>query len=416
VEHHFVNATSPNSTRGLWLLIIVSSLGYFVDVFDLLLFSVVRTKSLLDLGVAEADTLSVGLRLLNWQMAGMLVGGFLCGVIGDKRGRLSVLFGSIIVYSAANMANALAQTVGQYEALRFLTGLGLAGELGAGVALVTECMTIKHRGLGTMLVAAVGVLGAILAAWVGKHYSWRTAYIVGGVMGLILLLMRIGLYESGLYETVKQSGVARGSLLLLFRTRERVGRFAKCVLAGLPTYFIVGILITLSPEFGHAFNLNPAPNAGTAVSVSYAGLTLGSLFFSSLSQLQHSRRHALLSSLAVCFTSILVYLFWAPGDLDGFYYRCFYCGFGTGYWALIVTNAAEQFGTNLRATVTTAVPNLIRGAQIPISYAFVLAKAGIGIINGAALVGVVCVVIAMAAVYLSQETFHRSLDFLETDG
>jgi len=408
-----VTAPGSTSSKNLGLLIAVSALGYFVDVYDLLLFVVVRKKSLLDLGVVDADTLAIGLRLLNWQMAGVFVGGFAWGVLGDKRGRLSVLFGSIILYSVANLANGFVHSVGAYECCRLIAGFGLAGELGAGVTLVSECMSSKWRGLGSMLIATVGMPGAIFAAWVGATFSWRTSYMIGGGMGLVLLMLRLGLFESGLYDSVRQSGVARGSLLMLFRSWERVYRFLLCILAGLPAYLVIGILIAFAPEFGTAMKLNPLPVAGTAIMWSYAGLTVGGLLCNGLSQVIRQRKAAFIFFLLLCLATILLYLYSTPADLTGYYARCFSLGIGVGFWALMVTNAAEQFGTNLRATVTTAVPNLVRGAQIPISWAFVAAREHLGIIDGAAVVGVGCVLIAIGAVALSRERFGLSLDFLE---
>ncbi len=410
-----MNHHDPTSRRHVWLLITVSALGYFVDVFDLLLFGVVRTKSLIDLGVAEKDALTLGLTLFNWQMGGILFGGLVWGMVGDKRGRLSVLFGSIILYSTANIANAFVHGVGAYEACRFIAGFGLAGELGAGVTLVSECMSARNRGWGTMLVATVGVPGAILAAWIGATFSWRTSFGIGGAMGLLLLLLRLGLYESGLYASVSQTAVARGSLRLLFRSTKRIGRFLLCIFAGTQAYLVIGILILAAPEFGKAFQLDPAPVAGTAIVYSYFGLTVGGVLCSGLSQWLGRRKPAFILFHVISLVSILVYLYAKPAGLDGFYGRCFFLGIGVGFWALMVTNAAEQFGTNLRATVTTAVPNLVRGAQIPISYAFNFVRdpARLGIINGAALVGIVCVLLAIVAVALSRETFDRPLDFIE---
>ncbi len=407
----------PTAPRHLGLLITVSSLGYFVDVFDILLFGVVRTKSLLELGVAKADALKVGLDLFNWQMGGVLLGGFVWGMIGDRRGRLSVLFGSIILYSLANIANAYATTVAAYQVCRFCAGFGLAGELGAGVTLVSECMSTRQRGWGTMLVATVGIPGAMFAAWVGNHFDWRTAYIIGGGMGLTLLLMRLGLLESGLYTDIRHSNVARGSLRLLFRTRERIWRFVLCNLVGLSAYFVIGILILAAPEFGQALHLDPAPNAGDAISYSYAGLTVGGVLCSGLSQWLGRRKPAFILFHLISLAGVLIYLYWTPSGLPAYYAHCVLLGVGVGFWALMVTNAAEQFGTNLRATVTTAVPNLVRGAQIPISLAFEFARGpkglNLGIIGAATLVGVTCITLAIAAVALSRETFDRTLDFIE---
>ncbi len=414
-----VSAQASTSSKNLWLLILVSALGYFVDVFDLLLFGVVRTKSLLELGVAKSDALTVGLNVFNWQMGGILLGGFAWGIIGDKRGRLSVLFGSIIFYSLANIANAFVHTVAAYEVCRFIAGFGLAGELGAGVTLVSECMPGKSRGWGTMLIATIGVPGAILAAWVGNNYSWRSAYEIGGGMGLLLLLLRLGVYESGLYSAVSKTEVARGSLRLLFSSWSRFYRFLLCILSGLSCYLVIGILILSAPEFGTAFKLNPGPDAGKAITYAYTGLTLGGVLCSGLSQWVGRRKLAFITFHVISLVAILVYLYCPPADLPGYYARCLFLGVGVGFWALMVTNAAEQFGTNLRATVTTATPNLVRGAQIPISWAFNFARSpaglGLGIVNGAALVGITCVVVAIVAVCLLKETFGRSLDFVETE-
>lgn len=409
----------PTATKHVWLLITVAALGYFVDVFDLLLFGVVRAQSLKDLGVPEKEILPLGLQLLNWQMGGILIGGFFWGIVGDKRGRLSVLFGSIILYSLANIANAFAHSVEQYEACRFVAGFGLAGELGAGVTLVSECMSSQRRGLGTMLIATVGVPGAIFAAWIGAVCTWRTAFLIGGGMGIALLLLRLGVYESGLYASVSKTDVTRGSLRLLFSSGKRAGRFLLCIAAGLPAYLVIGILILFAPEFGKAFKLEPLPTAGMAISVAYAGLTLGGILCSGFSQWLGRRRPAFITFHVISLISILVYLYWTPATLPAYYARCFFLGIGVGYWALMVTNAAEQFGTNLRATVTTAVPNLVRGAQIPISWAFNYARdpqgLGLNITNSAAIVGIICVTVAIAALLLSRETFGLPLDFLEGD-
>ncbi len=412
-----MKAADPTSTKHLWLLITVSALGYFVDVFDLLLFGVVRAQSLKDLGITDEQQIrDLGLQLFNWQMGGILLGGFVWGIIGDKRGRLSVLFGSIILYSLANIANGYVHSVAMYELCRFVAGFGLAGELGAGVTLVSECMSSQRRGWGTMLIATVGVPGAILAAVIGAKCDWRLAYQIGGGMGLLLLLLRLGVYESGLFTSACEAPVARGSLFLLLSSWKRAGRFLLCIASGLPAYLVIGILILLAPEFGKALKLDPLPVAGTAISIAYAGLTLGGILCSGLSQWLGRRRPAFIAFHCLSLVGILIYLYWTPAGLTGYYARCFFLGVGVGYWALMVTNAAEQFGTNLRATVTTAVPNLVRGAQIPISWAFTYARGtSLGILHGTALVGLVCVVVAIAAIYFSRETFGLPLDFLEDD-
>jgi MFS family permease len=394
-------------------LIIVSSLGYFVDAYDLIIFSVVRSTSLADLGVPSTNLLSLGLLLLNLQIAGVLLGGFLWGVLGDKVGRLSVLFGSILLYSGANIFNAYASTIWQYELLRFLAGVGLAGELGAGVTIVSEVLPARLRGYGTMLIASVGLLGAVAASECGIHFTWRTSYLIGGLMGLLLLAMRIGVSESPLFKVMVKSRVERGSLLLLVSNWGRVVRYCLCIAAGLPLYFVIGILITASPELGKSLGLAQAPSAAIAVMVSYIAMSVGDVACSSLSQVLRSRRKAIIIFHILTGAAISLYLFVRPADSVAFYWRCAFLGFGIGFWATVVTNAAEQFGTNLRATVTTTVPNLIRGMLIPITWIFNPLKKSMGLVGSSAIIGFSCVVLAIVASWLMAETFGRSLNFTE---
>ncbi len=402
-------AVSP----GVALLVIAAALGYFVDIYDLLIFSVVRKSSLASFGILDANSLSTGLLLYNIQMAGVLVGGFFWGLLGDKRGRLSVLFGSITVYALANAANAFAQNIPQYEMLRFLAGFGLAGELGAGVTLVSEVLPPGKRGYGTMLIAAIGLFGAVVASWVGAHCPWRTAYLIGGIMGAVLLALRLGIHESGVFTKTLNQDVSRGDIRLLLATPERFARYVWCALLGTPAYFVIGILISGAPEIGRALGLAQAPTVAMAVTVSYIALAVGDIACNMLSQVLRSRRKALLAFHLFTLAAVGLYLFVKPTDLFGFYVRCALVGFGTGYWALLVTNAAEQFGTNLRATVTTTVPNLVRGLLIPMTWAWEPLKRGLGLVPSLAVLGTACVAIALVSCLALRETFGRELDFLE---
>ncbi len=399
--------------RAIALLIIVSALGYFVDAFDLLIFSVVRKASLADLGVSSTDSLSVGLSLLNWQMAGLLLGGVIFGMVGDRRGRLAVLFGSILLYSLANLSNAFISTIGAYKALRFLAGFGLAGELGAGVAIVTEVMPTQNRGIGTMIVATCGLLGAAVASIVGTMMPWRTAFIFGGVMGLVLLILRIGVAESELFRKIARTNISRGNFFSLFTSPDRLKRYALCIGVGLPTYFVVGLLVTGAPEFGKTLGLAEAPVAGTAVLLCYLSMSLGDVVCSLLSQKLKSRRLPLAIFNGICLGAISLYLFVPPSSLQGFYFRCALMGFGCGFWALVATNAAEQFGTNLRATVATSVPNFIRGALIPITFLYQQLKPSAGLIMAAAIVGIGCALLGIASALASRETFSKDSDYVE---
>ncbi|GAB3541581.1 MFS transporter [Spirosoma fluminis] len=399
----------------LQLPVLVAALGYLVDMYDLFLFSVVRVPSLKALGTVPDRLLPDGIMLLNMQMAGMLVGGIFWGVLGDKRGRLSVLFGSILIYSLANIGNGLITSLNQYAILRFVAGVGLAGELGAGVTLVTEVLPKKIRGYGTTIVATMGVLGAIMAYFVADLFEWRNAYFIGGGLGLLLLLLRVNVFESRIFETVKERQVKRGDLIMLFSNRTRFLKYLQCILVGLPIWFVVGILITFSPEFGQAMGLSAPVVAGKAVMLSFTGQVFGDVASGLLSQRIQSRKKAIGSFILLSLVFILVYLLAPLRDIDTFYLVCVFLGFANGYWALFVTIAAELFGTNLRATVATTVPNFVRGAVIPLTSLFVLGKAQVGVLYSALGVGLLTVALALIALRFMEETFSKDLNYVETE-
>jgi MFS family permease len=395
--------------------VVVAALGYFVDIYDLLLFSIVRIPSLKGLGVSEADLFDQGEFLLRVQMAGLLVGGIIWGIMGDKRGRLSVLFGSILLYSLANIANGFVTSVDQYAWLRFIAGIGLAGELGAGITLVSEVLPTRLRGYGTTLVATVGLLGAVLANVIAKHFDWQIAYFIGGGLGLLLLIARISVFESGMFLTLKEQTVERGNFISLFTNYDRFKRFMNCILIGLPIWFTIGILITFSPEFAREVGLKESIIAGDSVMFSYLGLAAGDMSSGVLSQWFRSRRKIVFFFVLVTLAFILMYLYPPVVSPIFFYFSCFCLGFGIGYWALFVTIAAEQFGTNLRSTVATTVPNFIRGTVVPLTFAFKFLRDEIGVITGAVIVGIFTIAIALLALNSLSETFGKDLDFVEED-
>lgn len=399
----------------LQLPVLVAALGYLVDMYDLFLFSVVRVPSLKALGTGPDRLLPDGIMLLNMQMAGMLLGGIFWGVLGDKRGRLSVLFGSILIYSLANIGNGLITSLNQYAILRFVAGVGLAGELGAGVTLVTEVLPKKIRGYGTTIVATMGVLGAILAYFVADLFEWRNAYFIGGGLGLLLLILRVNIFESRIFETVKERQVKRGDLIMLFSDRARFLKYLQCILVGLPIWFVVGILITFSPEFGQAMGLSAPVVAGKAVMLSFTGQVFGDVASGLLSQRIQSRKRAIGSFIVLSLVFVLVYLLLPLQDIDTFYLVCIFLGFANGYWALFVTIAAELFGTNLRATVATTVPNFVRGAVIPLTSLFVLGKTYVGVLYSALGVGLLTIALALIALRYMEETFSKDLNYVETE-
>lgn len=413
------------NSKGLFSVpVIVAALGYFVDIYDLLLFSIVRRPSLSSMGVPDDQLFTQGEFLLQVQMTGLLVGGLIWGVMGDKRGRLSVLFGSILLYSIANIANGFAGTVEQYAVLRFIAGIGLAGELGAGITLVSEVLPTRLRGYGTTLVASVGLMGAVLANFVAKEFEWQVAYFIGGGLGLLLLIARISVFESGIFLEVKEQAVQRGNFFQLFSNRERFKKFMGCIFIGLPIWFTIGILITFSPEFAKALHIDGTIAAGDAVMWSYIGLAVGDLSSGLISQAAKSRKKVVLFYIFLTLAFMLLYLFTPGRSVVSFYVTCFLLGVGIGYWALFVTIAAEQFGTNLRSTVATTVPNFIRGTVVPLTLGFRFLREllhtdssgeEMPVIYGALIVGVFTIVIAIIALRAIQETFGRDMNFLEKD-
>ena len=406
--------TQPSTFRQLLQIpVIVAALGYFVDIYDLLLFSIVRVESLKSLGVPEDNLLNDGVYLINMQMAGLLLGGILWGVLGDKRGRISVLFGSILIYSLANLANGLVTTVDQYALLRFIAGVGLAGELGVGITLVAEILPKEIRGYGTSLVAGVGMLGAVLAYFISEHFDWRVAYFIGGGLGLVLLLMRVKVFESGIFNQVKEKSVSRGNFFQLFTSSRQFLKYFRCILIGVPVWLVAGILMTFSPEFGKALNLDAPIVAGKAVMWEYIGLVIGDISSGVLSQYFGSRKKVVLSYILFGAVLVAIYLFVPLKTTAVFYALCVALGIASGYWALFVTIAAEQFGTNLRATVATTVPNFVRGSILIMTPLFLLFKDQYGILLGTGLLALLAIGVALLGLWKMEETFGKDLNFLE---
>ncbi|MGZ3752397.1 MAG: MFS transporter [Mucilaginibacter sp.] len=405
---------SSKVTRNIIFLVLVASLGYFVDIYDLLVFSIVRKSSLLDIGVKPADVLPKGLFIINAQMFGLLLGGILWGVIGDKLGRIKVLFGSILLYSIANFANAYVRDVNIYAIVRFIAGVGLAGELGAGITLVTETLSKEKRGYGTTIVAVIGLLGAAAAVMVAK-YGWQNAYKVGGCLGILLLLLRLGTFESGMFKNIEGTEVSKGNFFMLFTNWSRFKKYLYCILIGAPLWYVVGVLVTLSPEFGgpKALAAKEPLNAGEGILYTYIGIAIGGVFAGILSQVTKSRKLTMMIFLLLSVVSVVCYL--GAKGLTGkqFVWLCFFMGCTTGYWATFVTIAAEQFGTNIRSTVATTVPNFVRGSLIPINLAFGALVTHYGMITSGYIMMIILTVIALFSLSQLKETFHKDLDYVE---
>ena len=407
-----MTADQSKTTRNAVFLVLVASLGYFVDIYDLLIFSIVRKSSLLDIGVSANDVLPKGLFIINVQMFGLLLGGILWGVLGDKLGRIKVLFGSILLYSIANFANGFVHDVNTYAVIRFIAGIGLAGELGAGITLVSETLSKEKRGWGTTIVAVIGLFGAAAAVMVAK-YGWRNAYFVGGGLGIVLLLLRLGTFESGMFKNIEQTEVSKGNFFMLFSNWARFKKYLYCILIGAPLWYVVGVLVTLSPEFGKALGAKGTLDAGTGILCTYIGISVGGIFAGILSQVTKSRKLTMLIFLILSAISAVAYLSDFGITNQQFIWLCFFMGCAVGYWATFVTIASEQFGTNIRSTVTTTVPNFVRGSLIPINIAFAALKGSYGMITAGYIMMAILTVIALFSLSQLKETFGKDLNYVE---
>lgn len=394
--------------------IIVAALGYFVDVFDLLLFSILRVPSLKDLGLSDAEVLEKGIQILNLQLFGLILGGVVWGIIGDKLGRVSVLFGSILIYSVANIACAYVHSIEVYSYLRLFAGFGLAGELGAGITLVSELLPKEKRGWGTTLVTGVGVAGAVAAGILGEMLHWRDCYLIGGVLGLLLLLARMKVAESGAFQDlVKKSEIQRGSLFMLLSSKERMKRYIYCILMGLPLMFVIYVFVTFSPELGKSLGITEPVTAALGVMYCYIGITLGDVIFGALSQIFKSRKLPCFLSQGLVGVGLLLVWIMPPATPTHFYLYAAILGMVCANWAVLLTTTSEQFGTNLRATVTTSVPNMIRGSAIALTFLFQQMKGFTPAFEAALLVGAISLVIGGLALWRMEETYARDIDFLE---
>lgn len=408
----------PSSNSVINLAVVVAALGYFVDIYDLLLFTIVREPSLLDIGVDKAGMLSASTRIINWQMAGLLIGGIIWGIMGDRKGRLSVLFGSILLYSVANFLTGYVETVEQYAYARFAAGIGLAGELGAGITLVSELLPKHKRGIGTSLVAGIGLFGAVFAYFTYRYtLDWRLCYKIGGALGIGLLLLRVSVAESGMFKEVKDKAVSRGNILMFFNKASRFKKYILAILIGMPTWFVIGVLVNYSNLFAAKLYGENAINSGRGIMFAYVGIAVGDILIGFVSQYFKSRKKALFIFYGLCALAMVAYFSsWNNSD-DRMYLLCGFLGFSTGFWAIFVTMGAEQFGTNLRATAATTIPNMVRGSLPLINFIFkdlFQDSWGWTLIRAGIVTGIIVMVITVVSAIFTKETFHKDLNYVET--
>ncbi len=399
------------------IVVIVAALGYFVDIYDLLLFGIIRVKSLMSLGLDSMQVRDSGEFIISIQMAGLLIGGIIWGVMGDKKGRLSVLFGSIILYSIANIANGFVQTVNQYALVRFIAGVGLAGELGAGITLVSELLPKEKRGVGTSLVAGIGLIGAVVAYFISQEFDWRICYFIGGGLGVLLLILRVSVFESSLYKKVKEMKVSRGNFFMFFSSGKRLKKYLLSILIGLPTWYVIGVLVSFSKEFASPENLNikGIVDPGKAIMYAYAAISAGGLFIGLVSQWLKSRKKSLYIFYAITAIFMLLFFYQKDGSAAQMYFICAGLGFGTGFWSIFVTIGAEQFGTNLRATAATTIPNMVRGSLPLIILLFKSLRGPFDYVTAGWITGLIIMCITVVAALMIEETFHKDLNYLEVE-
>jgi MFS transporter, putative metabolite:H+ symporter len=400
------------------IAVVVAALGYFVDIYDLLLFTIVKKQSVLAVGATDATLLADSTKIINWQMFGLLLGGIFWGVLADKKGRLSVLFGSIILYSLANFITGFVQSVDQYATCRFVAGLGLAGELGAGITLVSELLPKNKRGIGTSLVAGIGLFGAVAAYFTYQFTDndWRLCYKIGGGLGLLLLFLRISVAESGMYKQVKAENVQRGNFFMFFNNGKRFKKYMLAILIGLPTWYVIGILVNQSDRFAKEMFASTTVDSGRSIMFAYAAIAIGDILIGFISQYFKSRKKALLLFYSLCIVTLVLFFSSLNNSDAAMYFICTILGFSTGFWAIFVTMGAEQFGTNLRATAATTIPNMVRGALPLINLLFLslfqkswhwsLTQSGI-------VTGIIVMIITLVAFYFTEETFHKDLNYIE---
>jgi MFS transporter, putative metabolite:H+ symporter len=413
---------SKKSASVFNITVIVAALGYFVDIYDLLLFNIVKKPSLFSVGSTEASLLADSTKVINGQMVGLLIGGIIWGMLGDKKGRLSVLFGSIILYSAANFFTAFIHTVDQYAACRFAAGPGLAGELGAGITLVSELLPKNKRGIGTSLVAGIGLSGAV-AAYFTFHLTkdhvqdaWRLCYKIGGFLGICLLLLRISVAESKMFNQVKMQGVSRGNILMFFTNAKRFKKYILAILIGLPTWYVIGILVNQSDKFALRLYGSRTLDSGRAIMFAYAAIAVGDIMVGLVCQYFRSRKKGLLLYYFLCAISLVLFFSNYNNSDHRMYAICAALGFSTGFWAIFITMGAEQFGTNLRATAATTIPNMVRGALPLINFLFLglFQKTG-DLLKAGMITGTTVMAVTLIAFYFTEETFHKDLNYVETE-
>lgn len=413
---------TKHKEQSIALLILVASLGYFVDAYDLIIASVVRSSAIVELGLAQVGTPehTKYAQLFEYvQSAGILLGGIIFGVYSDKKGRKKALYYSIAIYSIANILNGLLSAsvpfVGTvYCILRFICGFALAAELSIGIVMISETMKAKHRGYGTMIVVSFGILGAVLAAvlfeFIGIH--WQTLYLIGGIAGVLLLIFRFSVKETNPFLDLENQESERGSWVMIFKNRRLLKILFNAILLGFPIYFFISIPIKFATDYGKELGLTIK---GTIpIIVFYIAMSVSDIIANYLCQLFENRKKVLYFYLGLCTISVFLLHFYPPTTPEQYFYLFSpLMGFASGYWALLITFTNEQIGTNIRSTYTTAVPNVVRSLFIPIQLLLTVLQPTFGTSTSVFYIGVLAVILALLGLYSLKETWGKNLKFID---
>jgi MFS transporter, putative metabolite:H+ symporter len=381
--------------------------GYFIDIFDLVLFSTLRISSFEELKITDPTYWTVV--FFNLQMTGILVGGIFWGKMADIKGRSWSFMGTILVFSIANIINGLTSSLTVYGICRFIAGFGLAGEMGSGIALICEKVPDEKRSLYLGFVSSLGCIGAVLSGWLGDIVYWRYLFIGSGFAGILLTLLRKNLLEPDLFRKTATLNIPRGQWKTLFQSPPDLIRFILLIFLGIPMWYIIGILWSFSTEMTSTIGLNIF-TSGQAILWGYVGVWMGDMLMPFVSQFLKSR----IFTIQICLIMMLlgvIYLFqFQPHSLLSFQLTHIFLGFTIGYWAVYATLCGESFGTNIRALTSTSLPSLIRFSSIPmmIIYQYGRDENELNIALG---MGLTVLCISMITTYFIKDTFQKDIDF-----
>ncbi len=404
-----------------FIILLVTSLGNFVDYGDMFMASLVRNDAIVALGIAQTKeaVLAVGLNLESFQAVGFLLGCFTWGIFADKKGRLQVLYISTLVYSLANILNGLlspewSHVYYWYGGCRLFSGWGLSAEFSVAITLIVEYFSVKKRIIGTMLMTGLGFLGVFLVSWLKfyTHILWNEFFIWGGVAGLVLLVFRFAAQESFMFLNQQTAAIKKGSLMTLLKQKKYSRQFFLTVWLVLPI-FLVQLILKFSPNISQQINSEIISIA--LVLLIYDAFSIFSdILGCYISYLFNNRMRVLKFYLILIFLALLGFAIWPPLTTFSWYWVYVpILGLANGYWGLWGTMIAELFGINVRATATTFIVNLSRSFVLILSITFKDLDLRYGFSISVIVLTLVTCGLAFWSVFKIPETAHKNLEYVE---